>query len=101
MAGEDIYIKLSELETVKTQLDAIIEEFGNATENSENLEAAIGTPYGRGELQSKARDFEERWDDKRTQLKDGLEGVRDHVGGVIDEIQKWDTETAIQLEPEK
>jgi hypothetical protein len=97
----DIYIKLSELESVHTQLDAIVTEFENATSSSEALEAAIGDPYGRGELREQAKDFEERWDDKRTQLKDGLTGIRDHVKGVIDSIDEWDTETAIGLTPEE
>lgn len=99
--AKDIYIKLSQLETVKTELDAIITEFENATSNSEKLEEAIGNPYDRGELREKAQDFEERWDDKRTQLKDGLEGVRDHVKGVIEKVEEWDKETAIGLEPEE
>lgn len=95
--AEDVYIKLSELETVVTELEAIISEFENATSLSEELEAAIGDPFGHNDLREKAQDFEERWDDKRNELKDGLKGVKDHVDGVIEGVEQWDSETAIQL----
>jgi hypothetical protein len=95
--ADDVYIKLSELETVVTALEAIIDEFENATSRSEELEAAIGDPFGNSDLRDKARDFEERWDDKRSELKDGLKGVKEHVDGVIEGVKGWDSETAIQL----
>lgn len=93
----DVYIKLSQLEQVVTEIEAIVDEFDNATSLSEELEAAISDPFGRSELRDKARDFEERWDDKRGELKDGLKGVKDHVDGVIKGVEQWDSETAIQL----
>lgn len=93
----DIYISLDQLEKVVTQLEAITEEFDNATSNSEALEEAINKPFGDGRLRDKARDFEERWDDKRGELNDGLKGIRDHVKGVVDGVNDWDAETAIQL----
>ena len=93
----DVYIKLSELEQVVTQLEAIITEFDNATSLSEELEAAIGDPFGESKLREEAQEFEERWDDKRGDLKDGLKGVKDHVDAVIKGVEDWDSETAIQL----
>ncbi|MFD1717829.1 hypothetical protein [Georgenia deserti] len=96
----DIYIKLDELKEVKTQLVGIVDEFENATSNSEALEGDIGDPYGRNELRSEAREFEERWDDKRKELKESLDKVREHVEAVIDGVEEWDTETAIELEPD-
>lgn len=93
----DVYIDLEQLNEVKSQLDAIITEFENATSNSEALEADIGNPFGHGKLRDEAREFEERWDDKRGDLKEGLTGVRDHVKGVLDGFEGWDSETAIAL----
>ncbi len=93
----DVYIKLSQLEQVVTELEAIVNEFDHATSLSEELEAAISDPFGHSDLRDKARDFEERWDDKRGELKDGLKGVKDHVDGVIEGVEQWDSETAIQL----
>ncbi|RYB96641.1 flagellar protein FlgN [Nocardioides glacieisoli] len=93
----DVYIKLSELEQVVTQLEAIITEFDNATSLSEELEKDIGDPFGESKLREEAQEFEERWDDKRGDLKDGLKGVKDHVDAVIKGVEDWDSETAIQL----
>ena len=94
----DIYITLDQLEQVVTQLEAITDEFDNATSNSEALESAIGKPFGEGKLRDKARDFEERWDDKRGELNDSLKGIKEHVQGVVDGIKDWDAQTAIQLQ---
>lgn len=93
----DVYIKLEQLETVVSELEAIIDEFENATSLSEELEAAIGDPFDHSDLRDEAREFEERWDDKRGELKDGLKGVKEHVEGVVKGVQDWDSETAIQL----
>ena len=90
----DVYITLDRLEQVVTDLEAIISEFEKATSLSEELEAAIGDPFGESKLREEAQEFEERWDDKRNQLKDGLEGVKDHVKGILDGIEEWDAETA-------
>lgn len=90
----DVYITLDKLEQVVTNLEDIISEFENATSLSEELESAIGDPFGESKLRDKARDFEERWDDKRSELKDGLKGIKDHVKGVLDGIEEWDADTA-------
>src|SRR5699024_12544463 len=90
----EIYISLSDLDTVNTQLQSIIEEFENAVDRYEALEEAIGNPFGRGELRDEAQDFEERWDNKRDPLKEGLKDVREHVAGDVNTIEKSDRETA-------
>ncbi|MBA3780839.1 MAG: flagellar protein FlgN [Nocardioides sp.] len=90
----DVYITLDRLEQVVTNLEEIISDFDNATSLSEELEGAISDPFGRSELRDKARDFEERWDDKRGELTDGLKGIKDHVKGVLEGIEEWDAETA-------
>ena len=94
----DVRIKIDTLSKVVEQLDEIVGEFKNATSQSEELEAAIGNPYGRGELRDKAQDFEERWDDKRDDLKESLEDLRKHVKGVVDGFENWDSETALQFQ---
>src|SRR6478609_5654423 len=93
----DVYIKLEQLETVVSELEAIVNEFENATSNSEQLEAAIGDPFGESKLREEAQEFEERWDDKRGELKESLKGVKDHVDAVIKGVEDWDSETAVQL----
>ena len=93
----DFYIDLGQLNTVKENLTKIISEFEHAEDHADELEDAIGDPYGRNELREAAEDFEDRWNHKRDQLKDGLDDVLEHVKGVIENVENWDTETAIQL----
>lgn len=94
----DLFIDLTELNEVKSNLDAIISEFDNATSSSEELEEDIGNPFGQGKLRDEAREFEERWDDKRDELKEGLKTVLEQVTAVVESFEKLDTETAIALE---
>lgn len=93
----DFYISLGQLNTVKDQLSKITKEFEDAEDNADDLEDAIGDPYGRSELREAAEDFEDRWNHKRDELNDSLKEVLEHVKGVIDNVEKWDTDTAIQL----
>lgn len=97
----DVYIKFDELKTAKEDLDAIIEEFEKASSRADALEDAIGDPYGKDKLRENAEDFEDRWNHKRDQLKDGLKGVLDHMKAVIDGVQDWDSDTAAKLAPPK
>lgn len=94
----DVKIKIETLSRIATQLDSIVSEFENATSQSEELEADIGNPYDRGDLRDKAQDFEERWDDKRDELKDSLKELHEHVKGVVDGFENWDSETALQFQ---
>jgi|SRR5699024_4242863 len=94
----DVYISLARLETMSTQLGAIVKEFEKAGERSGELQEAIGRPFGRSELQDAADDFEGRWDLEREELKKGLSDVRDHLDAVIAGTEEWDSETAIALE---
>lgn len=95
----DVKIELDQLRAVQSQLEAITQEFDKATSLSEELEAAIGSPFGDSRLRDKAREFEERWDKKRDKLNESLKKVHEHVKGVVDGFEDWDTEAAINLEP--
>lgn len=97
----DVAISLDRLETMSSQLKEIIEEFENVETRSEELQDAIGVPFRRSELQDLAGDFEERWDIQREDLKEGLTDVREHLDGVIEGVEEWDTETAISLDGEE
>jgi phage-related minor tail protein len=93
----DFYIDLGQLNTVKDELAKITKEFEDAEDNADDLEDAIGDPYGRNDLREAAEDFEDRWNHKRDELKDSLNDVLEHIKGVIENVEKWDTDTAIQL----
>lgn len=92
-------MNLDQLNEVKQQLVAIVEEFEQAASNSDALERAIGTPFRRADLRNAADDFEGRWDLSRKQLRDDLNGVREHVEAVITGVTDADAEMAIGLEP--
>ena len=91
----DVSIKIETLDQTVKKLDSIIDEFDHAVGNSNALEGAIGNPFRRGDLRGKADDFEQRWDMKRKDLKDELSEVRDHIKGVVEGFQNWDSETAL------
>ena len=94
----DVLITFDELLVLRQQLDAIVAELEAAGDRSNELEAAIGRPYGRSELLSKASDFESRWNDKRVDLARDMTKVRDHVQGVLEGFAEFDQEAAITLE---
>lgn len=91
----DVSIKIETLDQTVKKLDSIIDEFDHAVGNADALEGAIGNPFRRSELRSQADDFEQRWDMKRNDLKDELSDVRDHIKGVVEGFQNWDSETAL------
>lgn len=96
--SDRIWIKYDELQAVSTQLLTIVEELESAHKSSDTLKDAIGSPYGRRSLQDKAGDFEKRWNDRRKDLARDIKKVQEHVQGVLDGVQEWDTQTAASLE---
>lgn len=94
----DVLITFDELLALRQQLDAIITELEGAGDRSSELEAAIGNPFGRGDLRDRAGDFESRWNDKRVDLVRDMTKVRDHVQGVLEGFAEFDEEAALQLE---
>lgn len=94
----DIYISLSELEIMSAQLKSIITEFENAEDRADELEEAIGDPFGRNDLREKAEDFEDRWNLKRDELQEGLSDIQKHLDGVIKGVSEADAKMAIELE---
>lgn len=95
---DDVLITFDELLALRQQLDGIIVELESAGDRSNELEAAIGTPYGRWELRSGAGDFERRWNDKRVDLARDMTKVRDHVQGVLEGFAEFDEEASLKLE---
>ncbi|WAC66710.1 hypothetical protein OVA14_02730 [Agrococcus sp. SL85] len=98
MAYDDIDIPLRSMETLSTALGDIVAEFDDATGRSEALEAAIGTPLGRGGLRDQAQEFEEAWDDKRDTLKAKLERLKERVDDTRTAWEDLDVELATASE---
>ncbi|MBT2500712.1 hypothetical protein J7E25_16575 [Agromyces sp. ISL-38] len=96
--GLDVMLDRERLRTAKAGLKASIDEFSDAADINDDLEDAIGRPDERGELRDKVGDFESAWDGKREKLTENLQNILDQLTSIIDGWDKWDTETAAQLE---
>ncbi|QTV80223.1 hypothetical protein [Microbacterium sp. NIBRBAC000506063] len=96
--SDGIWVRYTELARVNTQLATIVQELNDAASRTNDLEAAIGTPYGKRELRQKVGDFESRWDDKRKELAWDIDRVQKHVQGVLDGLEEWDAQTAASME---
>lgn len=98
MSDEAIWIEYDKLTKVNEQLKTIIEELQQAASRSDDVEGAIGSPYGHTRLRQRVHDFEGRWNDRRSALVGEIEKVQQHVQGVIEGVEEWDTSTAAQME---
>lgn len=96
----DVRIDFETMDALNAQLLSIIDELEGAVSRSEELESAIGQPYGWSGLQTKAREFEERWDEKRGELAEQLVAIQEQVQMVIDGFTEGDAEMAAALTPD-
>jgi len=96
--GDGVKLKYGDLEPLQTELKNIIEEFEHAGSRSNDLESAVGSPYGERALRDAASDFEGRWDDRRKQLMDDCKTVEEYVAAVIKGFQDFDRDAASKSE---
>ncbi|QNA91688.1 MULTISPECIES: flagellar protein FlgN [unclassified Microbacterium] len=96
--GDGVKLRYDDLEPLRTALQNIIEEFENAGSRSNDLESAVGSPYGERALRDAASDFEGRWDDRRKRLMDDCKKVEEHVAAVITGFQDFDRDAASKSE---
>lgn len=94
----DVLIKWDQLLELQTQLNSIVTELDEAVDRSNDLEDAIGAPYGRSELRDRASEFESQWSLKRKDLARDVGKIADHVNAVVEEFSKFDAEAAAQFE---
>ncbi|MGK2933079.1 MAG: flagellar protein FlgN [Solirubrobacterales bacterium] len=94
--ADGVLIKYSELKAVDDKLKDIIEELENADNRSDQLEAAIGNPWGEDKLRDRAHEFEGGWNDRRKDLTEDLKKIEEHVKAVLDGFQQWDEETSTE-----
>lgn len=97
----DVFISYTELKEVDTSLKQILEELQEAQHRQEDLEGSIGRPYGQSKLRDRAHDFEGGWDDRRNKLIEDIGKVEQHLAGVLDGFENWDTKTSQQLTGKK
>lgn len=94
---DGVLIKYSELKAVDESLKKIVAELKDASDRADDLEGAIGDPYGKNRLREKAEEFEDGWDDRRNALCADIEKVQQHVAGVLGGFEQWDRETSAQM----
>jgi hypothetical protein len=92
-----VKISYDELGALYTNLLATQTEFESASERRSDLSGDIGSPYGKGDLRDKTDDFEERWDDRRNKLNEGLKSVTEQAKTVLDGFGDFDTQLAAEL----
>lgn len=98
MAGERILVPISDLSITSEKLTAIIAELESAAAKQDDVENAVGKPYGDGRLKDRCHDFEGSWNDSRDKLLTKLKEVAERVTGTIDEVTSLDTEIAQSME---
>lgn len=98
MAGERMLVPISDLQTTSEKLTAIVAELASAAAKQDDVENAVGRPYGDGRLKDRCHDFEGSWNDSRDKLLTKLKEVADRVKGTVDEVTSLDTEMATSME---
>jgi hypothetical protein len=96
--GDGVKLRYGDLEPLQTELKNIIDEFEHAGSRSNDLERAVGSPYGESALRDAAADFEGRWDDRRKKLMDNCKKVEEHVAAVLKGFQDFDVDAASKSE---
>ena len=96
----NIKVSYGMLETLQERVSQIVEEFEQASARREDLVAAVGRPDGEERLRNAVSDFESQWDDRRKQLREGLETVRDNATKVLEGWKQGDQDIANGMEEE-
>jgi predicted nucleic acid-binding Zn-ribbon protein len=96
--SDGVLIKYDELRNVDDALKAIVTELKEASSRTNELEDAIDKPWGESKLKDAAHEFEGGWNDRRNALLEDIEKVQQHVAGVLDGFEEWDSDTANEME---
>lgn len=94
----NVQVNYDDLEFLRDHLSNIVEEFEQASARRNDLALDIGQPWGHNRLLVKSTEFETQWDDRRKKLREGIEGVAEHVHGVLESFKQFDTEAASQYD---
>ncbi len=94
----DIMLDLERLTSARTSLGSAIDRFTTASSFNNDLERAVANPDDRDELRRKVGDFESDWNDRREDLTAMLTEIHGGLDTIITEWDRWDTETAAELE---
>ena len=98
MTGPGVKIPITELQTLSDKLKAIVSELTDASSRQNNVEDAVGSPYGDSRLKDRCHDFEGSWNDSRDKLLTKLTEVSSRVEGTIKEWGNLDLELATSMQ---
>ncbi|MBK4348409.1 hypothetical protein [Lacisediminihabitans changchengi] len=90
----DVILDLALLEQLKSDLDAVVREFTNADDFSNDVADATG----HDELHSHVEDFAHKWNDKRAKMTENVAALQQQVGAVYDGFSQTDQGLAKALE---
>ena len=91
----DINIPGDELDTASSNLQQVLQLFGDSTTSNENLEAALGNSNVLGT----ANDFESRWSYGRQLIKDDGQKLVDAINKINSTFTDIDNQLADNLSP--
>ena len=94
MAGHDLVLDLHLLGQLRDDLDAVIKEFEDADDFSDDVAEATG----HDDLGDHVRDFAHKWNDKRKKMTENVKTLRSYIESVTDGFTKVDEELAKALE---
>lgn len=95
----DIMLDLERLTAARTSLGSAVDSFRAASSFNNDLERAVANPDDRDALRRKVSDFESDWNGRRGDLTEMLEEIHKGIDTIITEWDRWDAETAAELEP--
>lgn len=95
----DVMLDLQRLKDARTSLGNAVDSFKAASSFNNDLERAVAEPDDRDSLRRKVSDFESDWDGRRGDLTEMLEEIHKGIDTIVTEWDRWDTETAAELEP--
>ncbi len=90
----DLKLDLRLLEQLRDDLNAIVREFKNADDFSDDVAEATGHDG----LHDVTRDFAHKWNDKRKAMTEDVENLQKQIGAITDGFTQIDADLAAALE---
>ncbi|MCU1423422.1 MAG: hypothetical protein JWN36_3073 [Microbacteriaceae bacterium] len=93
MANPDLLVDIRTLQNAETNLAAILDEFKNANEFSDNVADACGNDH----LGDKVHDFAHNWNIHRGRMLDAISALHDSVKKIYDSFDETDRKLAAAI----
>lgn len=93
----DLTLDLKLLQQLKDDLDAVVKEFTNADDFSDDVADATG----QDQLHGHVRDFAHKWNDKRKKMTEDVSALQQQIKAISDGFTKVDDGLAKALEDAK